>query len=245
MEAENVPAYQKYPSIIPMRSNWPAIVVVASAASLHAAASPIEDLASPDQEVRDKAAAELRRTFQSTPESKWTPILEKVKKGQTKKEILELLAPFKITIEMGGGSGQSHSECYRLDNEWLLRCDYLNNGDILFDRSLIQSMRGVPAIPPKNFSGKWTVYFVNGNKSREISMKDGHYFGEFIAYRSNGTKAYVQHYTKTGADGEDTGYHPSGKVAYRGQYKDGKQVGTWTWYDENGNVTSTRESPSP
>jgi len=45
--------------------------------------------------------------------------------------------------------------------------------------------------------------------------------------------------------GDDTGYHPSGEVAYRGQYKEGKQVGTWTWYDETGKVTSTQKHPEP
>jgi antitoxin component YwqK of YwqJK toxin-antitoxin module len=46
-----------------------------------------------------------------------------------------------------------------------------------------------------------------------------------------------------GVDGEDIGYHRNGKVAYRGRHKDGKQVGTWTWYDETGKVTSTKTHP--
>jgi antitoxin component YwqK of YwqJK toxin-antitoxin module len=207
------------------------------------AASPIEDLASPNQELRDKAAAELRLVFRSTPESKWTPIVDKIIKGQSKSEILKLLQPFNVTKEMGAGSGQSHSESYRLDDEWILICYFYNEGDILIDRALTPSIRQVGVKPPESFTGQWVLYFINGTKSHEISIKDGHYFGEFIAYHSNGAKAYVQHYTDHVADGADTGYHRSGKIAYTGQYKQGKQVGTWTWFDESGKTSSTREYP--
>jgi hypothetical protein len=210
-----------------------------------AMASPIEDLASPNQEIRDKAAAEQRIKFQSTPESKWTPIIDKIAKGQSKKEIQELLLPFKVTEQGGAGSGQSHSTSFRLDDEWILICYLYNDGDILISRKLTQSIRQVGLLPPKNFTGQWVLYYVNGNKSHVINMKDGRYFGEFISYHSNGSKAYVQHYTEKGIDGDDTGYHPSGKVAYRGQHKEGKQVGTWTWYNEDGSVRSTREHSNP
>ena len=210
-----------------------------------ASGSPAEDLASPDQGVRDKAATELRATFQSTPESKWQPVISTIKEGLTKAEIVELLRPFKISPEMGVGSGQSHSECYRLDDEWLLRCTFRNEGDVLIKRGLIQSIRRVDAVRPKDFSGIWVLYFVNGNKALEISIKKGHYFGKLIGYHANGARACVQHYTEEGISGDDTGYHPSGKVAYHGQYKAGKQIGKWTWYDESGLVTSTRDFNDP
>jgi hypothetical protein len=208
-----------------------------------AAASPIGDLSSPDQGVRDKAAAELRSSFRSTPESKWTEIVGRISKGQSKKEILDLLLPTKVTAEGGAGSGQTHSESFRLDDEWILICHFYNDGDILIDRALGQSIRQVGVKPPEHFTGLWVVYYINGTKSHEIAMRDGRYFGEFTAYHANGAKGCVQHYTDKGIDGSDTGYHPSGKVAYTGQYKEGKQIGTWTWYDESGKITSTQTYP--
>ncbi len=208
-----------------------------------ASGAPIDDLASPIPELRDKAAAELRISFRSTPESKWTPIVAKILKGQSKNEILKLLEPFKVTKGMGAGSGQSHSESYRLDDEWILICYFYNEGDILIDRTLAESVRQVGVKTPENFTGQWVLYYINGIKSHEISIKNGHNSGEFIAYHTNGAKAYVQHYTNHVADGPDTGYHRSGKIAYTGQYKQGKQVGTWTWFDESGKITSTRTHP--
>ena len=106
-------------------------------------ASPIDDLASPLQDIRDKAAEDLRKSYYSTPKSQWMPTIEKIKKGQTKIEILELLRPFNVMQEGGAGSGQSHSESYRLDNEWILICWYQNEGDILIDPKLTPSPKHI------------------------------------------------------------------------------------------------------
>jgi len=228
-----------------MRSIFILLLILPTLIWSISAASPIEDLASPNQELRDKVAAELRTVFRSTPESKWTPIVDKITKGLSKIEILKLLEPFHVTEQMGEGSGQSHSQSYRLDNEWILICWFQNDGDILIGRELQYSLRHVWIAPAEDFTGTWIVYFVNGHKSHEINYKDGQYFGELIAYHSDGSKSCVQHYKSLGADGEDTGYYPSGSVSYRGQYRSGKPVGTWTWYDEAGKVTSTREHPNP
>jgi len=209
-----------------------------------AQATPIDDLASSDQAIRDRAAAELRATFKNTPETKWTPEVDKIKKGQTKKKVLELLRPFDVKEEGGAGSGQSHSQSYRLDNEWILICWFQNDSDILIDRQLGQSLKHVWIAPAKDFTGIWVVYFVNGHKSHQINYKEGQYFGEFMSYHSDGSKACVQHYTSEGADGVDTGYYPSGSISYRAQYQAGKPVGSWIWYDEAGEVTSTREHPN-
>jgi len=228
-----------------MKTSTAFLVILTTLGYQAAFASPHDDLESPTQDTRDRAAAELRSTFRSTPMSKWSPTIDKIKKGQSKKEIRELLSPFHMTEEGGHGSGQSHSESYRLDNEWVLICWFQNAGDILIDRKLTQSLKNIWTPPPKNYTGVWVVYFVNGQKCHQINYQDGHYFGEFISYNPDGSKSYVQHYIANGADGEDTGYYPSGKIAYRAQYKDGKPVGTWTWYDEAGKITSTQEHGAP
>lgn len=204
-------------------------------------ASPIDDLASPLQNIRNNAAEKLRKSYVGTPMSQWTPTIKKIKKGQTKKEILELLRPFKIAQEGGDGTGQSHSESYRLDNEWILICWFQNQGDKLIDSKLTLSLKYIWTNPPEGFTGKWITYFVNGQKSHEIKYKNGKYSGEFISYYSNGSKSVVQHYSDGKADGKDTGYYPSGRIAYQGQYKNGTQIGIWTWYKEDGRVISTEK----
>ncbi|MES2439201.1 MAG: hypothetical protein V4584_09035 [Verrucomicrobiota bacterium] len=156
--------------------NSPALLLAAAMTLLVPAlamASPREDLASPSQEVRDKAAAELRASFRSTPESGWTPVLDQISKGQTKKQIMELLRPYHVTVEPEMASGQTHAESYRLDDEWILQCGFLNEGDILTGRALARSIRQVHVTPPGKFTGKWVLYFANGQKSHEILYQDG------------------------------------------------------------------------
>ncbi len=160
------------------------------------ARSPIDDLASPNQAVRDKAAEVLRATFKSTPESKWAPTIEKITKGQSKKEVQELLRPLNATWEVSMGTGQTHSEVYRLDSEWLLSCGFHNTGDTLIDRKLTRSLKHIWVAPPNTYTGVWTAYFVNGQKSHVVNYKNGKYFGEFISYHWDGSTRSVQHYSE-------------------------------------------------
>lgn len=213
--------------------------------SLIASGTPIDDLASSDQVIRETAAAELRTTFKETPKTKWTAVVGKMKAGQTKVQILELLQPFKVTEESGydfnSGFGRTHTKTYRLDSEWILNCGFQDEGDILIGLELVPSMKYVWVEPPEGFTGTWVTYFINGEKARQVDYVNGNYFGTLISYYSSGAKAYEQHYTAAGCDGEDTGYFPSGRISYRAHYKTGKPVGTWIWYDEDGNIRTTRE----
>ena len=127
-----------------------------------------------------------------------------------------------------------------------VRLDATKTGDeasTVMKVSLQEHLQHVWVEPPEGFSGTWTTYFINGQRSHEIHYAGGRYSGVFTAFRSDGSKACVQHYGPNGAEGEDTGYFPSGRIAYRGFHKDGKQVGTWTHYNEDGSVQSTKEYP--
>lgn len=216
-----------------------ALLVVAPAAS----AGPREDLASASQTTRDTAAAKLRTSFKPTPRAKLDALVAKIKKpGMTKQKTLALLKPYKPQTEGGGAGGGGETILYRIDDSWIIECGFSTRGDgsVLAAR-LVASVRGVWVEPPKGFTGVWTTYYANGQRSNEITYKDGKYDGTFTSFHQDGSKATVQSYGPNGANGDDTGYHPNGKVAYRGSYKDGKQVGVWTWYDENGKVTSTKQ----
>jgi hypothetical protein len=197
------------------------------------------ELSSPDQKARDTAAAQLRRTFKLSPREPWDKFLATLKEGDTKQSILDRL-PIKMT-EGGIGTGQSHMEMIRLDDRWVLRAWFHNEGDKFRSADIIEHMRHVWVAPPENFSGTWTTYFVNGQPSHVIEYENGKYHGTFTSNHANGSKSVVQHYGPLGCDGEDTGYYPSGKVSYRAFYRAGKPVGTWRWFNEQGEVTSTQE----
>ena len=200
--------------------------------------SPADDLSSPHQQVRDAAAKFLLATYTAPSRTKWEPVVDSITSGMTKTNLLKLLAPHHVTELWGNGSGDSHSQAYRLDDAWILVCSFRNQGEVLIERTLSPSVRNIWVAPPKNFAGIWITYFVNGQMSHEIHYDDGKYHGEFISYAPDGTKCYVQHYDHHVAEGADTGYFASGRIKYHGLYKGGKQVGIWSWYDEDGSVKS-------
>jgi antitoxin component YwqK of YwqJK toxin-antitoxin module len=206
-------------------------------------ASLTERLNSPSQAVRDAAAEQLRKVYKPAPHGHWEPVIAKIKPGEKKEAVVERIkeAMGEGKSEMGVGTGQSHMQCYRLDDRWLARCWFFNEGNVLREISLVEHMRHVWVAPPEDFSGVWITYFSNGQKSHEINYKNGKYFGEFIMYHAGGGKNVVQHYGAEGVDGEDTGYFPSGKISYQAFYKAGKPVGTWTHYNEDGTIRSTDE----
>ena len=212
---------------------------IASSSSIHA--TPSDDLSSSDQSVRDKAAAALRVSYQSIPESKWMPLLNELKKGLSNKEVRAILLPYNVTEGGGAAGGGAYSTTFRLDSEWSVCCAFTQKDDILFKRELNHSLSGVVVPIPKDFTGRWVTYFPNGSISREENCKNGKRIGTFISYNSDGSKCIEEHYHENGIDSEQIGYHPSGKVSYRVRLSEGRQAGTLTFYDESGKVTSTRE----
>lgn len=206
-------------------------------------ASLIEQLSSPVQETRDAAAERLRAVYKPTPREHWTPVVAKIKVGDTKPQVIERLkqAMAEAKAEMGVGTGATHMECYRSDDRWLAQCWFANAGDLLREITLVERTRHIWVEPPPEFSGVWTVYFASGHQSHEIHYRRGKYFGEFTAFHPGGGKSYVQHYVDSVIDGEDTGYFPSGRISYRAFYRSGVPTGTWTWYAEDGTVRNTEE----
>lgn len=224
-------------------------------ASSFAMASPIEDLTSPNQAVRDKAAAELRITFKSTPKSKWTPLIAKIANFQSEDEVTETLRTMNATLEATSGYGEGVVSAnasghpyriketgYRLDGSWILRCRFVN--DKLAEHKLVLAPKAVALDPPKDFTGRWVTYRIDGQKCTEEDYIRGRRHGDRIVYYYDGSKL-EEHYQDDMPDGEELYYYPSGKIAQKSRHKMGEAVGTWTWYDETGKITSTKEHSTP
>lgn len=197
------------------------------------------------QELRDKAAQKLKTIYVPSKQAIWEPFIEKLQKGQNKKKFLSIFKPYDLIQVMGFGSGQSHSVVYELDDDWQLVCWFENDGDKIISWELSEHTKSIWVEPKEKYSGTWITYFINGQKADEINYKDGAYFGELISYYSDGSKCFVQHYHEKGCNGTDTGYYPTGEVKYKGVYMDGIEIGVWNWYDKEGNITSTKEYPTP
>jgi hypothetical protein len=222
-----------------------ALVSPGTEASDTAANSPILELASLSQETRDSAAAILRQSYTAPPATNWDTLISSLKLGSRRTNVLNQLVSLKLQPEGGIGSGNTDTVLYRLDSSWVLECSFTNStaDGRLSRRRLSQHIQDVWVEPPHGFSGVWKTYYANGQPSHQISYQGGLQEGEVILYRSDGTKSVVSHLINGMAEGKEEGFYPSGKVAYKGQHKAGAQVGTWTWYKEDGSVESNKEFP--
>ena len=208
--------------------------------------STTNDLASLDQATRDAAAKAARDSWVPPSRTNWDSLLAALTNGTPRTNVLELLRPLQATPEGGGGSGTVAFQRYRLDDLWVLECRYHEKGnDPLFSRTLLEQVRGVWILPPTNFSGIWTSYWINGQRENEIYCTNGRYQGTFTGFNSDGEKAYVQHFENGRLEGEDTGYFRSGRINYRGLYRDDKHVGIWVWFNEDGSTNSVRDYSKP
>ena len=88
--------------------------------------------------------------------------------------------------------------------------------------------------------------FLDGRKEKQWTYKDGEKTG-ITKYYKNGYKMEEIHYK--GKDemgylirnGKRTKWYENGQKQYEGTFKDGKPVGKWTYYNENGSVDKVEE----
>ena len=207
----------------------------------------IQALRDTDSEKRASAAEALRRIIVRYPsgtvyldskdggEAAWQDKVNRVAPGMAKADVLKILPEF---AESPGASelasGDSHVVSYRLDYHWMVRISYRNTNKVIEQPVLLRCALRVHPEPPKNLTGTWTTWHVNGQKAYEIQYKNGQYDGVFTSFHDNGNKSYEQHYVGHVAHGPDTGWNADGSLSYTAQYRDGKQDGRWTHWYANG-----------
>ncbi len=65
--------------------------------------------------------------------------------------------------------------------------------------------------------------------------------GLWISYYESGIKWSESHYTHGKKFGHSITFFPNGKVRYVGEYADDKQIGHWSFYDEEGNLVKEED----
>lgn len=233
---------------------WP-VLAFSQAASLArdeaAIAENIKLLKSEMSEGRGEAASRLRSIISRYPgnstniretdsgEASWKKRIMQIAIGVTKSDVEKVLPQSKeLPDGWSMGSGQSHTDTYRLDNTWMVTIVYSNPDIVRIRPKLIKRNFAIYVQPPKDFTGTWICWYVNGQKAYEIEFRDGKYNGTFSQFHDNGIKAVEQHYVNNVAQGEDTGWYQTGKLMYSGQYSDGKQDGKWVHFFMDGTKQS-------
>lgn len=211
-------------------------------AARNAIDAQVSALADPQAALRDRAAANLRTILSKTggvapgdrDEIYWAQKLQAIKIGMSKAEVEQIIPPKEdVQPTLGQGMG-SYSVQQRLDKSWSATLYFDPSNKIYAAPKLSKSVLSVWVPPAPDYTGKWTTYFVNGQKSNEIEYKDGEYNGAYTNYYPDGKTCYEQHYVNGESTGTDRGWHANGQPSYAGQYDRGKQVGLWTWWNPDG-----------
>lgn len=215
----------------------PPVAVALSAAEVVTAKMQLAD---PDPRTRDAAAAGLRATVAADParlgdrgEAAWKQRLAEIKPGTSSAQFARTLG---ATSEGDASGGGGTTNVFRLDDFWTVEAYFSDPGDKLTGVGALQHrLRYRWVDPPKDFSGHWLTYFVNGAPSHDIDYAHGAYT-RFAAYHDTGQLAYEQRYVNGRIDGDEVGYHPSGARAYEIHHRAGKSVGLWRHWFPNGKL---------
>ena len=88
-------------------------------------------------------------------------------------------------------------------------------------------------------AGQYYEYHESGAlKIEGIQNEKGNRQGLWISYYENGTKWSESYYVDGKRDGHSLTFYPNGQVRYIGEYKNDEQVGSWKFYDEEGELTN-------
>lgn len=94
----------------------------------------------------------------------------------------------------------------------------------------------IPLIQIRGGNGKVESYFSNGNKSAEMTLKDGKLFGPYILYFTNGKPYYTSTEECSSSNGMVTEYYNSGKVKSKTLFYYDNTDGPYKYYFEDGTL---------
>lgn len=97
--------------------------------------------------------------------------------------------------------------------------------------------------------GWWTTYHPNGRKATQGRMQQGVKVGSWQAWDAAGQRISDLHYRpdpptdvfQSIRHGPVRAWHPNGRLQLEGAYQNDRRVGTWTFSDDQGKVTETRQ----
>lgn len=172
----------------------------------------VASLSNQNSVSRAKAAKELRQLIADDPSLKtndhgkdyWMKLAESVKPGMKHSEVIKILPPYRS--EMSSlSSGSCHIRIWRLDHYWVVTVYYNRLDKVTVTPKLKNKTMYAWVKPPKNFTGTWETWYVNGQKRHKIEYENGKYNGDFIIFNDKGHKRCQQHYKAGVCSGSDSG----------------------------------------
>jgi hypothetical protein len=85
------------------------------------------------------------------------------------------------------------------------------------------------------YTGKCELFYQNGNKSKELSIRDGRYNGKDISFYENGQKSNEANFENGILDGASSSWYLNGQKRTESIYKAGSVAGNFVKWDYKGN----------
>lgn len=89
--------------------------------------------------------------------------------------------------------------------------------------------------------GDYIENYPDGKVKIQGEMKNGTRNGTWQAFYPEGNKQSEIHYEDGKKNGKSATFYPNGRIRYVGYYKWDEPTGTWEFYDEAGNLATTKE----
>jgi antitoxin component YwqK of YwqJK toxin-antitoxin module len=85
-------------------------------------------------------------------------------------------------------------------------------------------------------TNKWTWFYENGIKKREINYQDGVYHGQLISYYPSGQQSVVMSFIQGVQNGSTTRWYQDGAKKFEGGYLNGNPSGVWKFWKADGSL---------
>lgn len=121
-------------------------------------------------------------------------------------------------------------------------CSSEKDSDEIVIETNVENIEEIPAVKnpeaPVIAPGEYIEYHPNGGiKIKGVYSETLTREGLWVSYYDNGIKWSESYYLNGKLDGHSLTFYPNGKIRYLGEYVEDKKTGTWTFYDDAGNVT--------
>jgi hypothetical protein len=136
--------------------------------SLPVHASPLSDLASPSPEVRAQAAKAIRDGHLYHPSdsrARWCKLTAGLDTGgMTAADLIAYLEKNGVAVKVEPSDLAINGQYeFHLDDSWVLNCTI--NDSILTDAAVMEEPKEIRVSPPRDYTGYWRTYRVNGEST--------------------------------------------------------------------------------
>jgi hypothetical protein len=132
----------------------------------------VDDLASPDPQVRRRAAEKIRdqHLYHATPREPWDRLAADLRVGMSAEQIIPILRQRGLDLT---AQDFAYNAIYKfpLDESWVLACAIDNS--VLTQFRVMEEPKEIRVDPPASYTGFWLTYRIDGTRASFSDCQKG------------------------------------------------------------------------